>query len=323
MNSIYKNFEHLNTLVLQYVDLMISRIVALPIVQSSLDLFLSIWEEGAHTFAFDYFRPGEEFLPHLVESLHHLVESLPHSVESPPYLVESLPHSVECPPYLVESLHHLVESLPHLVESLSHLIDWVIILLITLGGTCLEEKEKWAHWIIPLVFIIILGQVWIDSITVNVTFLKPIREIQNGIVTQISRIWTPEVQLIISVITCIFFCYIYIKRNMLALAPLYYIAHEYLVFGFIILCLRFLLQWFGALSAEGLYISVLSKLFINPVQKFLGTVFEYVEKIFSSVFPGKTFPLKGMSSNMAVSLTLLICINGTQYTEQYCPASFS
>jgi hypothetical protein len=288
MNSIYKNFEHLNTLVLQYVDLMISRIVALPIVQSSLDLFLSIWEEGAHTFAFDYFRPGEEFLPHLVESLHHLVESLPHSV-----------------------------------ESLSHLIDWVIILLITLGGTCLEEKEKWAHWIIPLVFIIILGQVWIDSITVNVTFLKPIREIQNGIVTQISRIWTPEVQLIISVITCIFFCYIYIKRNMLALAPLYYIAHEYLVFGFIILCLRFLLQWFGALSAEGLYISVLSKLFINPVQKFLGTVFEYVEKIFSSVFPGKTFPLKGMSSNMAVSLTLLICINGTQYTEQYCPASFS
>lgn len=288
MNSIYKNFEHLNTLVLQYVDLMISRIVALPIVQSSLDLFLSIWEEGAHTFAFDYFRPGEEFLPHLVESLHHLVESL-----------------------------------PHLVESLSHLIDWVIILLITLGGTCLEEKEKWAHWIIPLVFIIILGQVWIDSITVNVTFLKPIREIQNGIVTQISRIWTPEVQLIISVITCIFFCYIYIKRNMLALAPLYYIAHEYLVFGFIILCLRFLLQWFGALSAEGLYISVLSKLFINPVQKFLGTVFEYVEKIFSSVFPGKTFPLKGMSSNMAVSLTLLICINGTQYTEQYCPASFS
>ena len=289
MNSIYKNFEHLNTLVLQYVDLMISRIVALPIVQSSLDLFLSIWEEGAHTFAFDYFRPGEEFLPHLVESLHHLVES----------------------------------SLPHLVESLSHLIDWVIILLITLGGTCLEEKEKWAHWIIPLVFIIILGQVWIDSITVNVTFLKPIREIQNGIVTQISRIWTPEVQLIISVITCIFFCYIYIKRNMLALAPLYYIAHEYLVFGFIILCLRFLLQWFGALSAEGLYISVLSKLFINPVQKFLGTVFEYVEKIFSSVFPGKTFPLKGMSSNMAVSLTLLICINGTQYTEQYCPASFS
>ena len=209
------------------------------------------------------------------------------------------------------------------MESLSHLIDWVIILLITLGGTCLEEKEKWAHWIIPLVFIIILGQVWIDSITVNVTFLKPIREIQNGIVTQISRIWTPEVQLIISVITCIFFCYIYIKRNMLALAPLYYIAHEYLVFGFIILCLRFLLQWFGALSAEGLYISVLSKLFINPVQKFLGTVFEYVEKIFSSVFPGKTFPLKGMSSNMAVSLTLLICINGTQYTEQYCPASFS
>tara|TARA_B110000305_G_scaffold224135_1_gene269329 strand:- start:1344 stop:2165 length:822 start_codon:yes stop_codon:yes gene_type:complete len=273
---------------------MISRIVALPIVQSSLDLFLSIWEEGAHTFAFDYF-PGEEFLLYLVESLHHLVESLPHSVES----------------------------LPHLVESLSHLIDWVIILLITLGGTCLEEKEKWAHWIIPLVFIIILGQVWIDSITVNVTFLKPIREIQNGIVTQISRIWTPEVQLIISVITCIFFCYIYIKRNMLALAPLYYIAHEYLVFGFIILCLRFLLQWFGALSAEGLYISVLSKLFINPVQKFLGTVFEYVEKIFSSVFPGKTFPLKGMSSNMAVSLTLLICINGTQYTEQYCPASFS
>ena len=277
MNSIYKNFEHLNTLVLQYVDLMISRIVALPIVQSSLDLFLSIWEEGAHTFAFDYF-PGEEFLLYLVESLHHLVESLPHSVES-------LPH-------LVEFLHHLVESLPHLVESLSHLIDWVIILLITLGGTCLEEKEKWAHWIIPLVFIIILGQVWIDSITVNVTFLKPIREIQNGIVTQISRIWTPEVQLIISVITCIFFFYIYIKRNMLALAPLYYIAHEYLVFGFIILCLRFLLQWFGALSAEGLYISVLSKLFINPVQKFLGTVFEYVEKIFSSVFPGKTFPLK-------------------------------
>ena len=168
--------------------------------------------------------------------------------------------------------------------------------------------------------IIILGQVWLDATIVNVRSLESIRRIQNGAADQISKILTPEDRLIISVIICIFLDYIYTSRNMWVLGPINYIASQYFTFGFILLILRGLFQWLGLGSAQTLYVSALSKAFIDPTQKFLEIVFDYAEKIFSFILPGKTFPLKGMVANLAISLTLLICMEGTRYIEQCSPA---
>ena len=213
--------------------------------------------------------------------------------------------------FLSPFIHRAEEIYTSSAEFLSPFIHWVGI------------KLHWEYCLIPLITIIILGLVWIDSITANVTFLKPVRTTKNLIITQISRIWTPEGKWIISVIISLFLYYFHIKYKTVEIALMYYIVPEYLIFGLLVVGLRIVSQWLGNPSTEDLYISVLSKLFINPVQKFLQTVFKYVESIFYKVLPGKSFPLKGMTTNMAASLSLLVCIHGRNYTEHYCPGSIN
>lgn len=194
------------------------------------------------------------------------------------------------------------------------LIDWA-------REIYLDVTYHWEYGLIPLITVIILGLVWVDSIIVNVTFLKPIQTTKNTIITQIRRIWTPEVKWIISGIICMFLYYFYINRETLELVPMQYIVSQYLSLGFLLVGLRIVLQWFGNPSTEDLFITVLSKLFISPVQKFLQTMFACVEIIFSKVLPGKTLPLKGIAINSSLSLTMLVCIYGTNYTDQYCAVS--
>jgi len=103
-------------------------------------------------------------------------------------------------------------------EPLSSSIDWAK--GISIGDNPLAELD-WAgvislergyYCLILLITIIILGRLWGDSITVNVTSLEPVRTTENRIITQISRILTPEVKWIISVIICLFLYYFYINR---------------------------------------------------------------------------------------------------------------
>ena len=191
-------------------------------------------------------------------------------------------------------------------------LDWAGVISLERGYYCL----------ILLITIIILGRLWGDSITVNVTSLEPVRTTENKITTQINRILTPEVKWIISVIICLFLYYFYINRATLEITPMYFIATGALTFGFLIVGLRNVLQWFGNSSTEDLYISPLSKLFINPVQKFLQMMFAYVKSIFYKLLPGKDTPLpKGMIVNASMSLSVLVCVNGAGYTEHYCAIS--
>jgi hypothetical protein len=191
-------------------------------------------------------------------------------------------------------------------------LDWAGVISLERGYCCL----------ILLITIIILGRLWGDSITVNVTSLEPVRTTKNKIITQINRILTPEVKWIISVIICLFLYYFYINRATLEITPMYFIATGALTFGFLIVGLRNVLQWFGNSSTEDLYISPLSKLFINPVQKFLQMMFAYVKSIFYKLLPGKnTPPPKGMIVNATTSLSVLVCVNGAAYTDHYCEIS--
>tara|TARA_B100000780_G_scaffold135635_1_gene95003 strand:+ start:1324 stop:2640 length:1317 start_codon:yes stop_codon:yes gene_type:complete len=219
----------------------------------------------------------------------------------------------------------LIEWVGDIQRSLSLLIEWVGRNFEWVGGNfewvrgnfLVRENNHWLCFLIPIMIIIILGQVWLDSTIVNVRFLKSIRRIQNGATNQISKILTPEARLIISIIIYIFLDCIYTSRNIWALGPIDYIANQYFISGFILLILRGLFQWLGLESTQNLYVSALSKQFINPTEKFLEIMFEHAEKIFSFILPGKIFPLKGMITNLAVSLTLLVCIQGTKYIEQY------
>jgi len=219
----------------------------------------------------------------------------------------------------------LIEWVGDIQRSLSLLIEWVGRNFEWVGGNfewvrgnfLVRENNHWLCFLIPIMIIIILGQVWLDSTIVNVRFLKSIRRIQNGATNQISKILTPEARLIISIIIYIFLDCIYTSRNIWALGPIDYIANQYFIFGFILLILRGLFQWLGLESTQNLYVSALSKQFINPTEKFLEIMFEHAEKIFSFILPVKIFPLKGMITNLAVSLTLLVCIQGTKYIEQY------
>ena len=215
-----------------------------------------------------------------------------------------------------------------LAEVLSPFINWSKEIsigdnpLVELDWAGVISLERGYYCLILLITIIILGRLWGDSITVNVTSLEPVRTTENKITTQINRILTPEVKWIISVIICLFLYYFYINRATLEITPMYFIATGALTFGFLIVGLRNVLQWFGNSSTEDLYISPLSKLFINPVQKFLQMMFAYVKSIFYKLLPGKnTPPPKGMIVNATTSLSVLVCVNGAAYTDHYCEIS--
>jgi len=105
-----------------------------------------------------------------------------------------------------------------LAEVLSPFINWSK--EISIGHNPLVEfdwagvisLERGYYCLILIITIIILGRLWGDSITVNVTSLEPVQTTENRIITQISRILTPEVKWIISVIICLFLYYFYINR---------------------------------------------------------------------------------------------------------------
>lgn len=92
-------------------------------------------------------------------------------------------------------------------------LDWAGVISLERGYYCLILLIT-----IIILVIIILGRLWGDSITVNVTSLEPVRTTENKIITQIKRILTPEVKWIISVIICLFLYYFYINRATLGIA---------------------------------------------------------------------------------------------------------
>ena len=111
-----------------------------------------------------------------------------------------------------------------LAEVLSPFINWSKEIsigdnpLVELDWAGVISLERGYYCLILLITIIILGRLWGDSITVNVTSLEPVRTTENKIITQINRILTPEVKWIISVIICLFLYYFYINRATLGIA---------------------------------------------------------------------------------------------------------